>query len=44
MITNARARSDDNYVSARLPGDAYTFSKTFAALLPASEGARIKAE
>ena len=33
---------DGNYVSARWPGDAYTFAKTFASLLPATEDSRIK--
>ena len=29
---------DGNYVSARWPGDAHTFAKTFAALLPQGDG------
>jgi putative intracellular protease/amidase len=31
---------DGNYISARWPGDAHTFAKTFAALLPAANQAR----
>ena len=35
---------DGNYVSARWPGDAYTFARTFASLLPATEDSRIKSD
>jgi hypothetical protein len=35
---------DRNYVSARWPGDAHTFAKTFAALLPQSGDEQNKAD